>query len=94
MTWKIEFDTDVEKDLKKLGHIAKKRILTYLKEKIMPSDDPRSFGKPLSGDLIKIKAEATPYDLRSTEYFSKRDRQSTKGGLKQKVIGQVQINSK
>lgn len=52
MTWKIEFDTDVEKDLKKLGHIAKKRILAYLKEKIMPSDDPRSFGKPLSGDLV------------------------------------------
>ena len=54
MTWKIEFDTDVEKDLKKLGHIAKKRILTYLKEKIMPSDDPRSFGKPLSGDLTGL----------------------------------------
>lgn len=51
MTWKIEFDADVEKDLRKLGHTAQKKILTYLKEKIMPSPDPRAFGKPLSGDL-------------------------------------------
>lgn len=54
MTWKIEFDSDVEKDLRKLGYTAQKRILAYLKEKIMPSDDPRSFGKPLSGDLIGL----------------------------------------
>ncbi len=51
MTWKIEFDADVEKDLKKLGHTAQKRILAYLKEKIMPLKDPRSLGKPLSGEL-------------------------------------------
>lgn len=51
MTWKIEFDANVEKDLKKLGHTAQKRILTYLKEKIMPLKDPRSLGKPLTADL-------------------------------------------
>jgi mRNA interferase RelE/StbE len=54
LTWKIEFDADVEKDLRKLGHTAQKRILTYLKEKIMTSEDPRSLGKPLSGNLIGL----------------------------------------
>ena len=33
---------------------------------------------------IKIKAEATPYDPRFTEYFSKREHRSTRSGLKQK----------
>ena len=51
LAWKIEFDIDVEKDLKKLGHTAQKRIINYLKEKIRPAEDPRLFGKPLSGDL-------------------------------------------
>lgn len=54
MIWKIEFDSDVEKDLKKLGHTAQKRIIKYLKEKISTSSDPRSLGKPLSGDLNGI----------------------------------------
>ena len=54
MTWKIEFDAGVEKDLKKLGHIAQKQILKYIKEKIIPSDNPRVFGEPLSGDLNGI----------------------------------------
>lgn len=49
--WKIEFDADVEKDLKRLGHTASKRIIKFLKEKIIPIKDPRSLGKPLSGDL-------------------------------------------
>jgi len=54
LTWKIEFDTDVEKDLRKLGNTAQKRILAYLKEKIIPSDDPRALGKSLSGDLAGL----------------------------------------
>ncbi|BCA97225.1 RelE/StbE family addiction module toxin (plasmid) [Legionella antarctica] len=51
MTWKIEFDADVEKDLKKLGHTAQKKILNYLKEKIASTDNPRLLGKSLSGNL-------------------------------------------
>lgn len=35
---------------------------------------------------IKIKAEATPYDPRFTEYFSKRERRSTRSGVPQKAI--------
>lgn len=47
LLWKIEFDADVEKDLKKLGHTAQKRIIKFLKEKIMPACNLRVFGKPL-----------------------------------------------
>ena len=54
MAWKIEFDSDVEKDLKKLGHTAQKRIIKFLKEKIMTSDDPRNYGKTLTGDLAGL----------------------------------------
>ncbi len=51
MTWKIEFDVNVEKDLRKLGHTAQRQILNYLKEKILSADDPRLLGKALSGNL-------------------------------------------
>ena len=51
MVWKIEFDSDVEKDLKKLGHTAQKRIFRFLKEKILTTDDPRNLGKALTGKL-------------------------------------------
>lgn len=54
MIWRIEFDADVEKDLRKLGHAAQKRILAYLKEKIISANDPRLFGKALSGDLAGL----------------------------------------
>ena len=51
MNWKIEFDSDVEKDLRKLGQLAQQRIIKYLKEKIIPAENPRVLGKPLSGEL-------------------------------------------
>lgn len=54
MNWKIEFDFDVEKDLRKLGHSAQQRIINYLKEKIIPAENPRVLGKPLSGNLAGI----------------------------------------
>lgn len=54
MTWKIEFDSDVEKDLKKLGHTAQNRVFKFLKEKILTTDNPRKFGKALTGDLAGL----------------------------------------
>ena len=46
MTWKIEFDGDVEKDLRKLGATAQKRILTFLKKRIATTDDPSRVRSP------------------------------------------------
>ena len=54
MIWKIEFDSDVEKDLRKLGHTAQKKIITFLKEKIATGYDPRVHGKALTGNLIGL----------------------------------------
>lgn len=50
MTWKIEFDSDVEKELRKLDRQVQKAILTYLRERVAKSNNPRDFGKPLRGD--------------------------------------------
>ena len=49
--WKIEFDSDVEKDLRKLGHVEQKRIIKFLKEKIAAVQNPRVHGKALTGNL-------------------------------------------
>lgn len=43
---------------------------------------------------IKIKTEATPYDPRFTEYFSKRERRSTTDGLKKKQATKTKQNPK
>lgn len=50
MAWKIEFDSDAEKDLKKLDPHARKTVLSYLRERVATCDNPRDFGKPLQGD--------------------------------------------
>ena len=47
MAWTIEFDSGVEKDLKKLGRNTQKLILDYLENRLASSEDPRIFGKPL-----------------------------------------------
>ncbi|MFO7809125.1 type II toxin-antitoxin system RelE family toxin [Thioalkalivibrio sp.] len=51
MSWKIEFDKRVEKDLRALDKQAARWILEYLNERIAPLDDPRRLGKSLSGEL-------------------------------------------
>lgn len=50
MVWKIEFDDEVEKELRKLGRPAQKAILSYLRERIATSSNPRAFGKALQGN--------------------------------------------
>lgn len=37
--------------MRKLGSTAQKRILTFLKEKIVANDNPRTHGKALTGDF-------------------------------------------
>lgn len=40
--------------MRKLGHTAQKRIITFLKEKIATGHDPRVHGKALTGNLIGL----------------------------------------
>jgi len=49
--WRVEFDRDAVRDLRKLGGDAERTILRYLRERIATSEDPRRFGRPLTGDL-------------------------------------------
>jgi mRNA interferase RelE/StbE len=49
--WRVEFDRDAARDLRKLGAVAERAILRYLRQRIATADDPRRFGKPLTGDL-------------------------------------------
>lgn len=50
MTWLIEWDDHARKELRKLDKKLQKDILSYLRERISTSTDPRCFGKPLSYD--------------------------------------------
>lgn len=50
MSWKISIDSRAKKELKKLDKLAQKKIIFYLKEQILVSNNPRLFGKALQGN--------------------------------------------
>jgi mRNA interferase RelE/StbE len=49
--WSIAFDADAAKEMRSLGATERGRVLRYLRDKIATQDDPRRFGKALTGDL-------------------------------------------
>ena len=49
LAWKIEFDPDALKELKKLDRTVQIRLVTFLRDRLAPLDDPRSIGEALSG---------------------------------------------
>jgi mRNA interferase RelE/StbE len=49
--WRVEFDRDAARDLRKLDARAQRDILGYLRERIATDQDPRRFGHALTGDL-------------------------------------------
>ncbi len=51
MTWRIEWKESARKELRKLNKQAQSQIISYLKESIEKSDNPKNFGKPLVGNL-------------------------------------------
>jgi len=54
LAWMISFDSDVERDLKKLDKNTQKKVIDYLKKRIAKSENPRKHGKPLKGKLSGI----------------------------------------
>ena len=50
-TWRVEFDAAAAHELRRLGHQPQRLILTYLRTRIATAEDPRRFGRPLTGDL-------------------------------------------
>jgi mRNA interferase RelE/StbE len=49
--WRVEFDRDAARDLRKLDVQAQRLILRYLRERIATDEDPRRFGHALTRDL-------------------------------------------
>jgi mRNA interferase RelE/StbE len=54
LTWKVEFDDRAAKEFRKLDRQAQQDILRYLRKRIATKEDPRRFGKRLSGDLALL----------------------------------------
>jgi len=54
LTWTVEFDDAAAKELRKLDRQAQSDILRYFRERIATDEDPRRFGKPLSGEFAGL----------------------------------------
>jgi mRNA interferase RelE/StbE len=51
VAWTIEYAESAKKTVSKLETQDRRRIRTFLEEKLASLSDPRSIGKPLSGSL-------------------------------------------
>lgn len=49
--WSVEFVESAHSDLKKLDKAASRHITQYIAERLIGPEDPKRFGKPLSGEL-------------------------------------------
>jgi len=49
--WRVEFHPHAARELRKLGHEARRTIQHYMRKRIATSQDPRRFGHALLGDL-------------------------------------------
>lgn len=49
MSWKIEFERQAQRAFDKLDMTSKARIARFIDQRLIPSEDPRELGKPLTG---------------------------------------------
>lgn len=54
MSWKISYARSALKGAKKIDAQAKRKIRSYLHDRIATLDDPRQLGKPLKGQLSEL----------------------------------------
>lgn len=52
--WRIEFDDKAAKQFRRLGTVDQRRVRSFLEDRVLASDDPRSQGKALSGPLTGL----------------------------------------
>ena len=50
-SWHVEFDTAALRELRKMSAGPRQAILRYLRHRIETADDPRRFGKALTGTM-------------------------------------------
>ena len=51
MAWQIEFRDSALRELKKLDQSVQRNILKYIKDRLINSENPEQFGKPLLGEM-------------------------------------------
>jgi len=49
VTWTIEFERTAAKEFRKLDPQVRRRIRSFLQQRVLTSGNPRSAGKPLGG---------------------------------------------
>ena len=54
MAWRIELADSAAKQLRKLDPQIAKRILTFLRDRVAPLDDPRNIGEALRGKELGV----------------------------------------
>lgn len=52
--WTVEFDDRARRELRKLSQETQQTILSYLRQRVAGSPDPRQFGKPLRMNLAGL----------------------------------------
>lgn len=52
MAWKIEFADSAAKQLRKLDPAVARRITAFLRDRVVPANDPRTLGAALKGDEL------------------------------------------
>ena len=52
MAWQIEFDESAKKELAKLDRQVARRLIDFLKDRILSRRDPRSVGQALKGSTL------------------------------------------
>ena len=52
MTWQIEFDESARKELAKLDRQVARRLIDFLKNRVLNLRDPRSVGQALRGSTL------------------------------------------
>jgi len=50
LAWRVEFQRSAAKQLRALDKPIQRRILSFFRDRVARSDDPRKLGKALTGD--------------------------------------------
>jgi mRNA interferase RelE/StbE len=62
LAWRVEWEDEAVKELKKLDTKARRTIVRFMRDKIATDEDPRRFGDPLRKDLKGLwKYRIGPY---------------------------------
>ena len=51
MAWRVEWENEAVRELKKLDTRARRAIVRFMRDMIATGEDPRRFGEPLRKDL-------------------------------------------